>query len=119
MADIDILNIEPNKISRDLKGKYVLIYGDPKSGKTTLASQFPKSLLCAFEIGYHALPGIKAVDITKWSDFKRVCKQLKTEEARATYDTVIVDTIGIAIDMCEKYILSVNSVDSLSEVAWG
>lgn len=26
---IDIFNIEPSKISRDLKGKYILIYGAP------------------------------------------------------------------------------------------
>ena len=30
MADIDIFNLEPSKISRDLKGKYILIYGQPK-----------------------------------------------------------------------------------------
>ena len=28
MAVIDIFNIEPTKISRDLKGKFVLIYGE-------------------------------------------------------------------------------------------
>ena len=27
---IDILSIEPTVISRDLKGKYLLIYGKPK-----------------------------------------------------------------------------------------
>lgn len=27
---IDILSIQPSVISRDLKGKYVLIYGAPK-----------------------------------------------------------------------------------------
>ena len=27
---IDILNIEPTVISRDLKGKYILVYGKPK-----------------------------------------------------------------------------------------
>ena len=30
MADIDIFNLEPYKISRDLKGKFLLIYGQPK-----------------------------------------------------------------------------------------
>lgn len=28
---INILKIEPTKISRDLKGKYILIYGLPKT----------------------------------------------------------------------------------------
>lgn len=31
MADnLDIFSLEPSKISRDLKGKYILIYGQPK-----------------------------------------------------------------------------------------
>lgn len=30
MADIDIFNLSPSKISRDLKGKYILIYGQPR-----------------------------------------------------------------------------------------
>ena len=28
--DLDILNLEPTKISRDLKGKYLLLFGLPK-----------------------------------------------------------------------------------------
>lgn len=31
MAEIDLLNLQPQKISRDLRGKYILIYGDPNS----------------------------------------------------------------------------------------
>ena len=31
MADFDILNLEPTKVSRDLKGKFVCIYGEPNS----------------------------------------------------------------------------------------
>jgi len=30
MAAIDILTLTPNKISRDLRGKFVLIYGEAK-----------------------------------------------------------------------------------------
>ena len=62
---IDILSIEPTVISRDLKGKYLLLYGKPKTGKTTMASRFPKNLLIAFEKGYNAIDGIKAVDVNK------------------------------------------------------
>lgn len=119
MALIDIFNIEPTKISRDLKGKFVLIYGEAKSGKTSFSSLFPKPLLCAFERGYNALPGVKAVDIDRWTDFKKVCAQLKKPEAQGTYETIIIDTVGIATDMCEKYILAQNDVESLSDVLWG
>lgn len=35
---IDLLTLEPQKISKDLKGKFCLVYGNVKTGKTTLAS---------------------------------------------------------------------------------
>lgn len=116
---IDIFSIEPNKISRDLKGKYVLLYSLPKVGKTTLASQFPKALLCAFEIGYHALPGVKAQDIGAWSDFRKIVQQLKLPKAREMYDTIVIDTVSIATDLCEKYILAQNDVSALGDIPWG
>lgn len=47
MADIDLLNLQPHKVSRDLRGYSVFFYGDPKTGKTTIASKFPGSLLLA------------------------------------------------------------------------
>ena len=116
---IDILHIEPTVISRDLKGKYMLIYGKPKTGKTTLASKFPKNLLIAFEKGYNAIDGIKAVDINSWSDFKLVLRQLKKPEAQAMYDTITIDTTTIAYDMCEQYICAQNGVQSIRDIAWG
>ena len=116
---IDIFSIEPNKISRDLKGKYVLVYSLPKVGKTSLAAQFPRALLCAFEIGYHALPGIKPIDIGSWVDFKKVVQQLKLPKAKEMYDTIIIDTVSIATDLCEKYILAQNDVAALGDIPWG
>lgn len=116
---IDILNIQPSVISRDLRGKYVLLYGKPKSGKTTAACSFPKSLLIAFERGYNAIGGVRAVDITKWSDFKTVLRQLEKSEARELYETIIIDTISIAWDYCEQHICSQNSVQRIADIPWG
>lgn len=65
---IDILSLQPTSISRDLKGKYVLVYGAPKIGKTSFAAEFKKNLLCAFEIGFNAINGIYAQPIQKWSE---------------------------------------------------
>ena len=55
---INLLNIEPHKVSKDLSGYITYIYGAPKTGKTTLATQMPGALLLAFEAGYNALPGV-------------------------------------------------------------
>lgn len=61
---INLLNLQPNKVSRDLSGYITYIYGAAKVGKTTFATRAPGALLLAFERGYSALPGVVAQDIT-------------------------------------------------------
>ena len=55
MADIDIFSLAPPVVSRSLKGKYLLIYGQSKIGKTEFACECDRSLICAFEIGTNAV----------------------------------------------------------------
>ena len=119
MADIDIFSLEPSKISRDLKGKYLLLYGAPKVGKTSFAVQAPRALVCAFEMGTNALAGTRSLPMLKWSDFKKVISQLRKPQAKEMYDTVVIDTVSIAYSLCEKYICQRESVDSIRDVAWG
>lgn len=116
---IDILNLKPSVISRDLKGKFLCIYGLPKVGKTSLSCQFPKNLLLGFEHGWNAISGAKAVDILKWPDFKMVLRQLEQSAAKEMYDTITIDTVGIAWQMCEDYICQQNGVQKISEIPWG
>jgi hypothetical protein len=116
---INILDIQPSTISRDLRGKYVLLYGKPKSGKTTAAVQFPKTLLCAFERGYNAIGGVKPVDITRWADFRVVIKQLEQPQAKEMYETIVIDTVSIAWELCEQFICAQNAVQKISDIPWG
>ena len=116
---INLLEIQPHKVSRDLSGYITYIYGAPKTGKTTLATQMGKSLLLAFEPGYNALPGVMAQDITTWGEMKTVYSQLKKPEVKATFDAVIVDTIDVAADRCKKYICEQNDIEDLGDLGYG
>ena len=123
---IDLLNLTPHQVSRDLRGYSVFFYGDPKTGKTTIASHFPESLLLAFEKGYNAIPGIMAQPINKWSEFKQTLKQLKDEKVKEKFSTIIVDTTDIAYDYCIKYICDNAKrtdggwgVDAISDIPFG
>ena len=116
---IDILNIEPTVISKDLKGKFICIYGLPKVGKTSLSCQFPKNLLLGFEHGWNAISGVKALDIKKWSDFRMVLRQLEKPAAQEMYNTITIDTVGIAWDLCEQYICQQNGVQTIGDIPWG
>lgn len=119
MASIDILSVKPHVVSRDLKGYTVLLYGQPKTGKTTTASEFPNALLLAFEVGYLALPGVMAAPINSWAEFKSVIKQLKSDEAHQIYSNIIVDTVDIAYDLCEKYICNQEGISTIGDLAYG
>lgn len=116
---VDILNIKPTVISKDLRGKFVMLYSSPKGGKTTMACSFPKNLLCAFEKGYNAISGAMAVDITKWVDFKQVIRQLRKQESKEKFHTITIDTASIAYDLCEQYVCAQNGVQAIGDVLWG
>jgi hypothetical protein len=116
---IDLLALQPHKVSKDLSGYITYIYGAPKTGKTTLATQMEKSLLLAFEPGYHALPGVIAQDITSWSEMKQVYRELKKPEVQQNFKAVIVDTIDIAADRCKKYICNQNGIEDLGDLGYG
>ena len=116
---IDIFSIEPNQVSRDLREKIVTIFGNPKTGKTTNAVAFPKSILLAAEKGYNALPGVMAQPIHKWSDFKKVLRQLQKDEAKDKFETVVLDTIDIFFDMAEKFICQREGVELIGDIPYG
>ena len=119
MASIDIFSIQPHQVSRDLRGYSVFLYGGWKTGKTTIAAKFPKALLLAFEKGYAAIPGVMALPLESWSDFKRTLRQLKDPRAQEMYETVIIDTADIAYDLCTKYICANNNADTVSDIPYG
>lgn len=122
---IDIFNIQPTKLCTSLSGRFVLLYGQPKSGKTSTAALWDRPLLCAFEKGYNALVGVKPADITSWADFKSICRQLKQAKKsddsniNDMYRTVIVDTVSIAYKLCEKHIIIQQGINSLSDLPYG
>lgn len=119
MGKIDISQIQPTRLCKDLRGRFIEIFGREKSGKTSTAVLWPKPLLCAFEIGYHALAGIYPADIDNWSTFKDVCRQLRKPEMKERFETIIIDTVGIAYSMCEEYVKQQHGVTEISEIPWG
>ena len=79
----------------------------------------PSPLLLAFERGYNAIPGIIAQDVTTWGEMKQIFRELKKPEVQAAYKTIIVDTVDIAADLCQKYICSQLGIENMGEGGWG
>ena len=116
---IDILSIKPSVISRDLRGKYLLLSGPPKIGKTEFCTMAPDALILAFEMGTNARPGAMVQPIENWTNFKLVLRQLEKNEAKEKFSTICIDTVGIAYDACEKFICAQNGVQKIGDIPYG
>lgn len=115
----DLKSLKPSTVSRDLRGKFVFLYGAPKIGKTTLASQFPNALILGFEHGWNAIENIYAVDVPTWAEFKKYLRQLSEDDIKKQFNTIVIDTIGLAYERCESYICDREGVDKISDIPYG
>ena len=119
-----LLDIKPHQVSRDLRGYSVFMYGAPKTGKTTTACRFPGALLLAFEKGYSTIPGVYAVPMNTWSEFKKLFSEFKTPAVQEKFQTIIIDTADIAYTLCEKFICNRESdakhdYQSIADIPFG
>jgi hypothetical protein len=118
----DLLNLEPQKISTDMSSYTMLVYGNPKIGKTTFVhSTYEKegALILATEKGYKALAGAFVMDVTNWANFMKVIRELKKPEVKERFKTIIIDTVDILWTYVEKFVLAKHNVDSISDIPYG
>ena len=117
---VDIFSIEPSKIKPGLEGKIITLAGLPKCGKSTFASKADKPLFISTEPGLGLLSGIKAAPCNSWTDFKQILKQLKSDQGKETYKTVVIDTVGNLWEQCAKFVwLQKNDGSDLSDYTIG
>lgn len=100
-----------------------MIYGQPGTGKTTLACSAPNPVLFDFDNGVSRVNGAHRVDtvpITKWEEALEALQEVKSLD----YGTIVIDTAGKMLAFMEEYIKRVdpkkkNSDGSLSLKGFG
>lgn len=116
---MDLLNIKPNTVSESLNDKIFLFYGEQGTRKTTVAGNFDDSIIAAFEIGYKFISGAMAQPIQTWTEFRTFLRNLRKEEVKARYKTVVIDTVTIAYSMCTDYVLAPLGVSDPGDLGYG
>ena len=116
---VDLMAVSPNVISRGVRGKHFLFYGDISTRKTTVASSFPKSLILAAENGYKLIPGVHAQDISSWGDFKIALRQLELPAVKTAYETIVIDTVSLLADLAVQHICNLHGIKELGELEYG
>lgn len=83
-----------------------LIIAPSKWGKTTIASMIPKSITCAFEIGYRGQV-MNYKDMETWDDFIDFIDMLEEnrKDIGDEIEIIAIDTVNIAYDKCKDYTL--------------
>ena len=101
-----------------MSGYITYIYGPGGAGKTTFGSETPKPMLLAIKKGNNAIPGNIAQDITSWGELKQVIRDLKKPEVKEMFSTIIIDTVDIASQLCEKYLCNQLGIENIGDGGW-
>lgn len=116
---MDLLNIQKHVISESLNDKIFLFYGEAGTRKTSVAALFEGSILAAFEIGYKFISGVRAQPIQTWAEFKQFLRELKKDEVKAIYKTIVIDTVTLSYSACSKYVLNQFGVSDPGDIGFG
>jgi hypothetical protein len=102
-----------------LKKAKILIYGPPKIGKTTLASQWPRPLFLATEEGQDWVEDIlEPVHIDSWDLFLNVCHEI-SEAHPDHFDTIVIDTVDLLFKMCLEDTCTSAGISHPADLDWG
>lgn len=134
---IDLMSLEPNKVSKDLASYTNMIFGNPKAGKTTLAYELFKQqgLFLGFEDGTRALSGAMAIPVHSWDTLIRnstevnekgekikvqsINKQLKMDGVKEKFKVLIIDTVDLMYDKAVQYICKDKGVEDILDIPYG
>ena len=108
----------PSEVSAPMEhlGQYsILLYGEKKIGKTSIASKFPKALFLMFEPGAKALSVFQR-PVNTWQEFKDYVKLLQDDKV---FQTVVVDPVDLAYKACVMHVCKKLVIDHPSDEDWG
>lgn len=110
-----VLPTEPVKAITSLEACIILLYGEPKIGKTGTAAQAPDNLFLFTEKGGKGISRFEVL-IESWEDFKGYVRSLRSE---ARFKTITIDTVDRLYDMCNDYMCEKKGVEDPGEQAFG
>lgn len=95
----------------------VLLYGEPKIGKSEACARIPDALFVQTEAGLKNLEVFKTPLVETWEQFLDIAKEV--HEGDHQYKTIIVDTIDGMYQLCAKYVCKKHGWDHESDLDYG
>lgn len=102
----------------------IWVYGEPKIGKTTFASQFPGCWFLATERGHDYIEMREPTTIASWPDFLDFCASIQDIKPKTFGDgtpiqTLVIDTIENLYKMCQDAVCENLGVENPGDLDHG
>lgn len=111
-----------SKITANLDGVAILLYGANGVGKTPVAVSMEKPYYLAFESGITNRAGVNYAPMKSWRDFldfvKWATNPKTIDEAKSIMKTVVLDTVENMADYCIDYTCARYGVQALGETRY-
>jgi len=109
-----------SRVSEDLRGKAIVIYGGNNLGKSLQASRLPNPIFMPCEKGLNAINGALVLKTTSWSDLKKNGKKLSNKKFTNVLNggaqiTLIIDGFENIGKYCKAYLCSKYDVPTISK----
>lgn len=113
-------NVKVTKVSPDLRGKVIVIYGGNNLGKTNQTAKFKNPIFLPVEKGLNATNGAIALKTTNWNDLVRNGSKLAGKEfvdflKTGEQVTVIIDGYERIGTYCQNFLCSKYGVDDIGD----
>ncbi len=105
-----------SKPTTDLAKQSILLYGVPKLGKSSFASEFPEAMFFECEPGLNHLEVFK-VPTYSWEVFLEACKLIAKGDHG--FKTLVIDTIDNAFKMCSDYVCAKHGIEYEGDMGHG
>lgn len=118
---VDLTNI---KKQTNIKPPIICVYGQPKIGKTTFASQSPNPLFIDIEDGLGAISAssVKITEEDRKAD-NGLAKVFETMQAfrdqEHDFKTLVIDSLDWLEDLINKQVCIDNEVEDISQIPYG
>ena len=113
-----------SRVSEDLRGKAIVIYGGNNLGKSLQASKLPNPVFMPCEKGLNAINGAMVLKTTSWSTLKKNGKKLSSKKFTDALDkgaqiTIIIDGFENIGKYCKAFLCSKYDVSTIKDANGG
>lgn len=118
MNNLDLLNLEPTTVSRDIRDYDSMIYAPSGIGKSEFILDLygkERTLAIAMEDSYSGIGGAYVANVATMADLTKVLAQLANPKVREKFDVIVLDTLFLLDHMIEKSITDAYGVDLIGD----